>query len=160
MQELSRNKRPQSLPKIVCTQKSQMSLHFMSFVKSELKIFTSFGLCCNILLRITQVGSECLKMEGKALVWETIRENAMGDLGGRKTQNNQVISNESHNKIARSETSVSVTKLFVRLFTFLPPELDKSIRAKYTTYLVFKRTHGPFILTKSLANKMRHKQVF
>ena len=43
-----------------------------------------------------------MKMQGKALVWETIRENAVGDIWGRKTQDNKVISNESHNQIARS----------------------------------------------------------
>jgi len=54
-----------------------------------------------------------MKMEGKALVWETIRENAVGDIWGRKMQDNKVISNESHNKIARSPTSVIVIKLSV-----------------------------------------------
>ena len=46
-----------------------------------------------------------MKMEGKALVWETIRENAVGDIWCRKTQDNKVISNESHNQIVRLPTS-------------------------------------------------------
>jgi len=57
-----------------------------------------------------------MKMEGEALVWETIRENAVGDVWGRKTQNNKVISNESHNQIARSPT-----------FTFLPPQMEDQL---------------------------------
>jgi hypothetical protein len=53
-----------------------------------------------------------MEMITKTLVWETVRENAMRDLRGRKTQNNKVISNESHNEIASSKTSDALTKLF------------------------------------------------
>jgi hypothetical protein len=86
----------------------------MSFIKLESKIFTFFLRCVAISCCVSdRIGSECMKMEGKAIVWETIRENAVGDIWGRKTQDNKVISNESHNQIARSPTSVIVVKLSV-----------------------------------------------
>lgn len=51
-------------------------------MKSESKIFTFF---CAVLqfpvsYQAGKIGSECMKMQGKALVWETIRENAVGDI--------------------------------------------------------------------------------
>ena len=57
-----------------------MSVYFMSFIKSESKIFTFLHRVAISCCVSSRIGSECMKMEGKALVWETIRENAVGDI--------------------------------------------------------------------------------